>query len=445
MYPYKENPFFPYPPGEIAKLVVRKCYRDVYDLFLCQAEHGKKYFGISGTPGIGKSLFFIYILHQIMSDSCRTINVIVYHFGTQYHVYDLREQVVFQTDILDAGGKIRERNTLYVVDGSDSIYLQSTCLTLFICSPRSKSYKNFVKQKSAVEWFFPVWSYEEIRDCQNKCYEHLSQESFKRRFDTYGGIARYVFFDNDDYMPRKMEDALGDLKAVEGVRAVGVPTDIFPESHTLMHMLVGNYKDGRPYQFLGLDLASRYVGEQLWLKHHQQMINNMKDIFGGSPSVISGHLFEIYGHLKMRTGTGPLKVRDLDDDGETIFWTLQNVTRLVTFGKNSIPNLLDPAVYYEATDDTTFPAIGSFSCQGMFQFTVAGTHPIRGTSILREICELFDEPKLFFVVPPHLFNKFKKQQEQAKSGKEEMEHMTNLKQYVIELPILALTDSASIM
>jgi DNA replication protein DnaC len=81
------NAFLPYPQNEIKKIYVRKCYEDVFDLLLKNIK--MKSFAISGTPGIGKSLFFVYILYRLMKDfeektlSLRP-NRIVYQRATEY-------------------------------------------------------------------------------------------------------------------------------------------------------------------------------------------------------------------------------------------------------------------------------------------------------------------------------------------------------------------------
>jgi hypothetical protein len=72
----------------------------------------------------------------------------------------------------------------------------------------------------------------------------------------------------------------------------------------------------------------------------------------------------------------------------------------------------------------------------MFQFTVAIEHPIRGISILLKLSKLYHEPNLYFVVPPHRFEKFKKQSFKANKGTKEVEHVDGLKQYVLELPVM---------
>ena len=61
-----------------------------------------------------------------------------------------------------------------------------------------------------------------------------------------------------------MAHALGDHFAVEALNEAGFRSRTFLSSHTLLHMIVGEDDDGKPYQFLHLCLASNYVGEQLW-------------------------------------------------------------------------------------------------------------------------------------------------------------------------------------
>jgi hypothetical protein len=87
---YLQSPndvFLPYPQNEIKKIYVRKCYEDVFDLLLKNIK--MKSFAISGTPGIGKSIFFVYILYRLMKDfSEKTLslkpNQIVYQNATEY-------------------------------------------------------------------------------------------------------------------------------------------------------------------------------------------------------------------------------------------------------------------------------------------------------------------------------------------------------------------------
>ena len=211
--------FLPYPQDEIKKLFVRKCYEDVFKLLLKNIK--MKSFAISGTPGIGKSLFFVYILYRLMKDcSVKTLslqpNRIVYQMGSTYECFDLQQRSVTRTTKIEAEGLVREQDSFYVIDGQTTP-IPSTCIALFISSPRSAQYKEFVKQKMAKEWYFPLWTLDELQTCQLYCYPDLSIEILKERHRICGGVARSVF--HKDYsiiVPKIMEEALADVDAVKG-------------------------------------------------------------------------------------------------------------------------------------------------------------------------------------------------------------------------------------
>lgn len=425
---------FPLPQQKIQKLFVRKCYENVFDLLLKEIASGRECFGISGTPGIGKSLFFLYILFRTLKgDSALKPKRILYQQGVKFFCYDLEQHSILS---MDPDFLLWRTDTLYVIDGSKSDPLPSHCVTLFISSPRSDTFQDFKKQRNAKVWYFPVWSFAELSDCRGTCYPLLPEDVLKDIFRVYGGVARRAFYDcsigaSDDHPA--METALADANVVASLRAIGDPSKIFPTAHTLLHMIVSDGSHKFPYQFLHVDIASEFVGDQLWARYHAQMIKNLKEMFGGSPSEISRHLFEIYGHHIFSKGGKTLKCRDLDDESETDF-VLETLTgQRVTFGQNNLPQHLDS--YYEPTDDDQFPAVDSMSRQGMFQFTVSLKHPIRGVTVLKKLCSLYVDPKLYFVVPPHRYASFQKQAFLQKQGNTVAAEISGLKQYVLQLEV----------
>jgi hypothetical protein len=91
----------------------------------------------------------------------------------------------------------------------------------------------------AKEWYFPVWTLAELETCRSHCFTDLTIELLKERYRICGGVARFVF--HKDYsipVPKKMKSALNDTNAVRGVKYVGETTDIFPESHSLLQIMV---------------------------------------------------------------------------------------------------------------------------------------------------------------------------------------------------------------
>ncbi|EGF76718.1 hypothetical protein BATDEDRAFT_28329 [Batrachochytrium dendrobatidis JAM81] len=369
-----DHVLFPYTQDKIQKLYVRECYHDVFGLLLDQIDRGMESFAISGTSGIGKSLFFVYILHRLMDDfTTKTLslkpNRIVYQVGSSYKCFDLQQQLVTELG-LEVANTVWKQDTLYVVDGHTTPR-SSCCIVLFMSSPQSEGYKEFVKQKMAKEWDFPVWTLDELQTCRRHCYPDVPIDTINERYRMYGGVARSVF----DIVSNPMEKALTDVDTVKGVRNIGFTIKISANTHILLHTIVSD--DGQ-YRFLHVDIASRYVGEQLWQHHSAQMITNMQQMFGSIPTEISRHLFEIYGHVVFCTGGQTLKCRCLED-GKATKITLDALNgQRITFGINTIPTAaaLD-GNYYEPTNDNNFAAIDSLSQHGMFQFTVAAEHPIR--------------------------------------------------------------------
>ncbi|KAI8828112.1 hypothetical protein BJ741DRAFT_713848 [Chytriomyces cf. hyalinus JEL632] len=369
----------PYSLEKVEKLFVRKCYEDVFALLMNRIGQGLECFGISGTPGVGKSLFVIYILYRLLKDrdafpvvatpsastsassssllasSSRSFKPIrvLYHAGSSYICYDLETYSVVGKSKLDAEVIVRQPDTFYIIDGRDSQPAPSSCVSLFIASPRSDHYKEFVKQRKAMEWYFPTWASAELQSCHDGCYLTLPMVTVLERYRRYGGVARSIFYPNQPKAPDKMEAALADVDAVKGVRNIGNPTKIF------LHVIVSD--DGQ-YQFKCVDIASDYIGEQLWEKHAAQMITNLKEMFGGCPNEISRHLFEIYGHRVFSTGGRTPKCRNLVTN-KTSNLTLHKFGSVrVAFGKDSIPH--KPILqYHEPSDDDNFPAIDSLSPQ----------------------------------------------------------------------------------
>ncbi|KAJ1339508.1 hypothetical protein BSLG_005867 [Batrachochytrium salamandrivorans] len=140
----------------------------------------------------------------------------------------------------------------------------------------------------AKEWYFPVWTLDELQACRRHCYPDVPIETINERYRMYGGVARSVF----DIVSNPMEKLW--LMLMQSKDNIGFTIKISANTHTLLHTIVSD--DGQ-YRFLHVDIASRYVGEQLWKRHSAQMITNIQQMFDSIPTKISRHLFEIYGHV----------------------------------------------------------------------------------------------------------------------------------------------------
>ncbi|KAG9416836.1 hypothetical protein AC1031_001228 [Aphanomyces cochlioides] len=204
----------------------------MYALLVDKIENGDKAFGISGTPGIGKSLFFAYILYRLVHRQSFRVSFkrIIYQTGLEFEMFDLENFIVFAEESFGLQNLLDDRDTFYIIDGMKSVPVSSSCSVLYIACPQSKEYKEFVKQRKAKEWFMPVWTLSELDACRKSCYPRFDMKTLDDRYRIFGGIAR-----TDD----------------------------------------GNY------QFECVDIASKYVGEQLWQKQSKELeMKSRKELYG---------------------------------------------------------------------------------------------------------------------------------------------------------------------
>jgi predicted ATP-dependent serine protease len=61
-YPYKERTFY-----------VRKCYPQYYDQIIDLLDGSMDYITVTGTPGIGKSIFYLHVFNRIRRQGEMTI------------------------------------------------------------------------------------------------------------------------------------------------------------------------------------------------------------------------------------------------------------------------------------------------------------------------------------------------------------------------------------
>ncbi|KAJ3235473.1 hypothetical protein HDU81_000416 [Chytriomyces hyalinus] len=401
-----------------------------------ESEEWLKLFGIMGSPGIGKSLFFIYILHRLLKHRSRLTEQshssplkptrVIYQTSNGRDCFDLKNQIVFEVTKSEAKHLVRHTETLYIINGHHSLALPSSCVTLFIASPGSEEFYQFRKHIRSLEWCFPVWTEDELISCRQSCYSNVPIAEFHDRLHRYGGSAEYVLncFRDD------LETALADPSAATRVRNHGIGTESNAGVHLLLHVIVS--ADGQ-YKYSHATLASTYVGEQLWANHSEQMIMNLQEMLFDGPFELRRRLFEIYGHCAFSSGGFELKCRNLTTGVLSALTVDKLDGARVPLRQDLLPSgpILE---YHQRLDDDPFPAVDALSPQGMLQFTVSEDHPKQEVEVLKRLCALHDQPKLYFVVPPHRFKNFAKQNHLPTKGPSEVGPIENLEQYVVELP-----------
>jgi hypothetical protein len=167
----------------VSVIFIRECYISWFNIFLEGANNrprGK--FALSSIPG-SMATNFIFKMAAFLFGM-----PILYQFKKAF--YHVKSNRVYGINRERDETIARLPDTFYVVDGHNADPVESQCLTLFISSPRSDTFKHWHYDAQIVPRFPPVWSLHELRNCRNYCYPIIDMQVVARRYEHYGG---YVF------------------------------------------------------------------------------------------------------------------------------------------------------------------------------------------------------------------------------------------------------------
>jgi hypothetical protein len=288
----------------LSSIFIRECYITWWNRFILDVgQDPYRKFALSSSPGSGKTVATNFIFKMATSHPLLCDMPILYQFKTDFYYIQLDNVFKVTRDV--ASGIAIRPETFYLLDGLNADPVYSECLTLFIASPHNNNFKDWHYHETITPLYFPIWSWDELRQCRELCYQGISEETVKSRYERYGGIARYVYWQPGD--PPSLEAAATDSNARQSIRSVGEPSQLFPTSHMLLHIHVDE-----ELRFEHVLLASRYVGTLLFSKYFEETLENLKSMLGGG-GALAGHLFECYAHFLFELGRDePLNCRSLD-------------------------------------------------------------------------------------------------------------------------------------
>ena len=179
----------------VEDVYIRAVYEEFYDLV-----RQRRKVVVIGNPGIGKSLFGIYLLHRMIKEG-----VPVVYFRSPYFYYFDRNG----TPALESGlGILQGKGAIY-----DALYTENACYIHDCCtkgkvlhdepharlivlsSPTEDNYADVVKDNSHARFIMPPWSMQEV---QVLCaFLGANKDKVREKFLNFGGIPRYIFGDDE--------------------------------------------------------------------------------------------------------------------------------------------------------------------------------------------------------------------------------------------------------
>ena len=249
------------PPFE---MYVRECWVDIYELI--HDGYKKKSsvdFVVTGSPGIGKSVFSFYFMWRCMKDD---------NFAGFY--WEPEKRFVLHYSPLHGIGTVNmstrrvKHKIPHLVDFQEITspsYLSSSCRVVF-SSPNPDRFKEILKGDHAKGFIQPPWVLREILDAHTRISryrENVHINVVRSQFNIYGGIPRYVLaqaYKGDSIMSAALSRKAAEIINVLMNLALLMKDD--KVSYIILHLYPKNSDD---YSFDGGILlpASPWVVEEL--------------------------------------------------------------------------------------------------------------------------------------------------------------------------------------
>jgi hypothetical protein len=383
---------------------------------------------ITGTPGIGKSLFVIYFLWKLVKEGERVL--LIYH---PYNVYFDGKGGVFQF----ASGDLPRDNDdsfwndtlwcLFDAKFKTEAHLgalpSGLCTFLVSTSPRREMVNDFQKPPVPQQFYMPTWSEAELEAIA----PHFPNATeWRNRFEILGGIPRNVLEVTDEPPAELLETACTDISLNDCIKKIGMNSKI-TEKSKVVHRLV-HVTSTAPYTHSSVRFASQVALDVIVRNKGVEAKRRMSELLPscqGNPlaAALCGYIFEPHAIELLEKG-GTFTCRELVDGkkrikpGET---TLNIPLSIKTVVDRVVPNQTRNKLHVPKT--TNYTAIDAWIPGiGAFQMTVGKNHDIKGGAE-RDLAMLGpDANKLYWLLPPLYYDSFTK-----KSPR-------NIEQYALLIP-----------
>ena len=188
-------------PYKKTNIYVRDCYPHYFeiiwkDLFVDQMDSVL----ITGTPGIGKSIFYIYVLERMKAELKDTV-IVLASFSKKSQLKSCVILAPGQDPIeLEKGKSIPKiQNAMYLYDGIPDVVEQGPVKTVIFASPDHEFLKEHSKNSTMKKRFMPLWTESEILEAAESLELKLGYEFIQNLMLRFGGSVRYIFTEDEDF------------------------------------------------------------------------------------------------------------------------------------------------------------------------------------------------------------------------------------------------------
>lgn len=273
-------------------MYIRECYYLLWDTIVHPylESHDTEALQITGTPGIGKTTFIPFLLWQLRKLGKKVILIYQHYSYIMFNdgripervsefSYTNHEDAIF---ISDPGKAVKSNHSILV----SAIPTKSRYI--IISSPDNKHVKH-VKDIDLIREVMPLWSFEEIMNC-NKMVYHRDENELEELFWKFGHTPRVCFNRKSIRLERELNDCIMNTENIEAM---------------VKHMFNDAFT-GKMEQYIIMDgvssrdWATTYIKQKFLgaLHHVYTSFLHRKAILEGYNHIYMGDIYEV--HVKER-------------------------------------------------------------------------------------------------------------------------------------------------
>jgi hypothetical protein len=421
-----------------SEFFVRECYPVYYgQIQELLFSRGMKYISVTGTPGIGKSVFYLYVFNRVRTDYPDKTIVTASFSKTS----KLKECVVFYPDgkaepcFSRPGGyfiptEYEVPKAIHLYDGPPDVEPPDSQMVAFT-SPNEVWLDSIHKAKNHRELYMPCWTFWELFTANDLLELGIMMEVVLQRFGQFGGVARYCLSTDSDFLNKgldKLEEGIGKIHSFEDVQAcLNHRKDLREVVHRLFHYKPRKSEETGYFHYGDLIFCSKWISMQIEERiRHVEKPNRaglMRMLDGvAKGGTMYGWLFECLAHETFQSG-GNFTLVSLTDGEKQMLSLNPTVGRYDKFTSIMPLEKVFQDVYM-IPSASNFESLYSFYYSGLdnkvyaFQITVSAVHDVNAYGLMKlvELSGLADkilageiQLVLVFVIPKGLGVKFNEQ------------------------------------
>jgi hypothetical protein len=393
---------------------VRKCYPEML-LQLCQSidelkvgyDYEQSAIIVTGTPGVGKSIFLGYVWYHLVKIQC---DVVI--FLNQAEI--IRSQprhASCSVSMEKFNSLVKQKDIIFLADPSRDVTMPRTRgVTIFFISPGHTSKRNY-PSTSFIELCMPPWDYHELRDCRDKIYPDITNKRLDFRFTKWGGSIRCLLKTKyedkrNDYLLKEFLGTSDIIQIVNQLEGSKVLTTKVVTYRWLVHRFPVVNDDGLT-EYRNPNVTSQFPTNYVALKVAEVIRNLKVDWKTVGDSRLLGCAFEAYvlEHF-LNVSQESLKVKKIGKKQSQTLVDVPAVKKHEIFSTQcKFPTYDDGTLYIPIEPNR--PGIDFVMPPWVFQVTISKTHSAKKLEVTLNQFPSVRKWNICFIIPTAIVNEFK--------------------------------------